>query len=63
MYNYVVTSLPAYVQENRDLIIKNFALVGGETRKRISVKTGVKKAAYINYLNLTPTFQSGAGCG
>ena len=63
MSNFVVTSLPAYVQENRDLLIKNFALVGGETRKRISVQTGVKKDEYINYLNLTPTFQSGAGCG
>ena len=62
MSNFVVTSLPAYVQENRDLLIKNFALVGGETRKRISVQTGIKKDEYINYLNLTPTFQSGA-CG
>ena len=63
MSNFVVTSLPAYVQENRDLLIKNFALVGGETRKRISVQTGIKKDEYINYLNLTPTFQSGTGCG
>lgn len=63
MSNFVVTTLPAYVQENRDLLIKNFALVGGETRKRISVQTGIKKDEYINYLNLTPTFQSGAGCG
>ena len=63
MSNFVVTSLPAYVQENRDLLIKNFALVGGETRKRISVQTGIKKDEYINYLNLTPTFQSGAVCG
>ena len=63
MSNFVVTTLPAYVQENRDLLIKNFALVGGETRKRISVQTGIKKDEYINYLNLTPTFQSGTGCG
>lgn len=63
MPNFVVTSLPAYVQENKDLLIKNFALVGGETRKRISVQTGIKKDEHINYLNLTPTFQSGAGCG
>ena len=63
MPNFVVTSLPAYVQENKDLLIKNFALVGGETRKRISVQTGSKKDEHINYLNLTPTFQSGVGCG
>ena len=63
MPNFVVTSLPAYVQDNKDLLIKNFALVGGETRKRISVQTGIKKDEHINYLNLTPTFQSGIGCG
>lgn len=63
MPNFVVTSLPAYVQDNKDLLIKNFALVGGETRKRISVQTGIKKDEHINYLNLTPTFQSGVDCG
>ena len=63
MPNFVVTSLPAYVQDNKDRLIKNFALVGGETRKRISVQTGIKKDEHINYLNLTPTFQSGVGCG
>lgn len=63
MPNFVVTSLPAYVQDNKDFLIKNFALVGGETRKRITVQTGIKKDEHINYLNLTPTFQSGVGCG
>ena len=63
MANFIVTSLPAYVQDNRDILIKNFALAGGETRRRISVQTGIKKDEYINYLNLTPTFQSGVGCG
>ena len=63
MANFIVTSLPAYVQDNRDILIKNFALAGGETRRRISVQTGIKKDEYINFLNLTPTFQSGVGCG
>ena len=63
MANFIVTSLPAYVQDNRDILIKNFALAGGETRRRISVQTGIKKDEHINYLNLTPTFQSGVGCG
>lgn len=60
---YSVTGLPAYVQENHDLLVKNFALVGAGTRSRISIQTGVKKDAYINLLNLTPTLQSGVGCG
>ena len=51
------------MQDNRDILIKNFALAGGETRRRISVQTGIKKDEYINFLNLTPTFQSGVGCG
>ena len=59
---YNVSSLPAYVQDNHDLLVKNFALVGAGTRSRISIQTGVKQSAHINLLNLTPTLQSGAGC-
>ena len=61
--NYLVSNLPAYVQENRDLIIKNFALVGAGTRKRIGLQTGVKRSAYLNYLDLGITLQDGSGCG
>lgn len=60
---FVVNTLPSYVKENRDLILKNFALVGTATRKRISLQTGVKGSAELNYLNITPTLQSGAACG
>lgn len=59
---YSVSALPAYVQDNHDLLVKNFALVGNGTRSRISIQTGIKHNAYINLLNLTPTLQSGAGC-
>lgn len=61
--NFIVSSLPAYVQTNKDIILKNFALVGTATRKRIGVQTGVKKSAYINFLDVAPTLQSGEGCG
>lgn len=62
---YNVTALPAYVQENHDLLVKNFALVGSPkgTRSRISIQTGVKKSAYINLLSLSPVLQSGEACG
>lgn len=63
MSNFVVTSLPEYVQTNQDMLLKNFALVGGGTRSRISVQTGIKKSAYVNFLELTPTLQDGFGCG
>ena len=61
--NFLVSSLPAYVQENRDLLIKNFALVGTATRTRIGLQTGIKKSAYINYLELGSVLQDGNGCG
>ena len=61
--NFVVSSLPNYVQENHDLLVKNFALVGTATRKRIGIQTGIKTSAYLNYLELAPTLQDGKGCG
>lgn len=62
--NFIVTSLPAYVQENRDMLLKNFALVGTATRSRgISIQTGIKLNAYINYMEVDPTLQDGTDCG
>ena len=61
--NFLVSSLPDYVKENRDIIVKNFALVGTATRQRIGIQTGIKKDAYLNYLNLTPVLQDGSVCG
>ena len=56
-----VSTLPAYVQDNKDLLLKNFALVGG-TRSRISIQTGVKHSAHLNFMEVAPTLQDGAGC-
>ena len=61
--NFIVSSLPAYVQENRDLLIKNFALVGTDTRRRIGRQMGIKHKAELNYLELSAVLQDGAGCG
>lgn len=61
--NFLVSSLPDYVKENRDVLIKNFALVGTATRQRIGLQTGVKKSANLNYFELGATLQDGAGCG
>ena len=60
--NFIVTSLPDYVQENRDLLLKNFGLVGGSIRNRIGIQTGVKLRENLNYLELTPTLQNGLNC-
>ena len=61
--NFLVTSLPAYVQDNQDILIKNFALVGSDTRSRIALQTGVKNDAHINILDIRPVFQDGKTCG
>lgn len=50
--NFIVTSLPAYVENNRDVLLKNFGLVGTDTRRRIGLQTGIKKSAYLNYLEV-----------
>lgn len=62
MANFEVKTLPDYVKENQDLLIKNFALVGS-TRKRISIQTGVKGSAALNFMEVDPTFQDGSNCG
>ena len=61
--NFIVTSLPAYVENNRDVLLKNFGLVGTDTRRRIGLQTGIKKSAYLNYLEVSPTLQDASGCG
>ena len=61
--NPIVSSLPDYVQTNRDLILKNFGLVGIATRQRIGIQTGIKKSAYLNFLEVEPVLQDGSDCG
>ena len=63
MPNFVTISLPKYVQENKDMLLKNFALVGGSTRSRISVQTGIKSTGRINFMEIAPVLQDGNGCG
>ena len=60
--NFIVTSLPAYVEENRDLLLKNFGLVGGSIRNRIGIQTGIKLKEHRNYLEVSPTLQDGLNC-
>jgi len=60
--NFVVESLPAYVATNKDLLLKNFALPNKGTRARCSIQTGVKKDAYINFLDMAPALADGTDC-
>ena len=62
--NFIVTSLPEYVQNNRNIFLKNFGLVGTATRLRdITIQTGVKTKEYINYIEVDPELQDGSACG
>lgn len=61
--NYLVSSLPAYVEQNRDLIIKNFALVGRDTRSRIGLRTGIKTGQKVPFLDFGIVLQDGSSCG
>lgn len=60
--NFIVTSLPNYVEENRDLLLKNFGLVGGSIRNRIGLQTGIKLKEKLNYMEISPTLQDGKDC-
>lgn len=57
---FVVSSLPDYVERNRDRIVKAMVL-GGKTLDRINVQTGIKHTGAINILNVDPTLQA-ASC-
>lgn len=60
--NFIVSSLPDYVKENRDVLIDSVA-VAGPTIDRMAKMLDVKKSAALNILEVEPTFSPGAGCG
>ena len=60
--NFIVTSLPEYVQNNRELLVNKFGLLGNGTRQRISIQTGIKGKAALNYLAMDVVLQDGADC-
>lgn len=60
--NFIVKTLPDYVEQNRDLIIKNVVLKSS-TIARIAKQTGIKTKAALHYLDVEPEFQDGKGCG
>lgn len=60
--NFIVTSLPEYVQNNREVLVNKFGLLGNGTRQRISIQTGVKGKEALNYLDLTVVLQDGTEC-
>ena len=60
--NFLVSGLSSYVEENRDLIIKDFALSNRGTRGRVGIQTGVKGTMNLHSLEVDPIIQSAADC-
>lgn len=60
--NFIVTGLPEYVNQNQAPLLRKMVL-GGKTINRIGKQLGVKTSAALNYLETSPTFQEGKGCG
>lgn len=60
--NFVVSGLTAYIEQSRDLLIKN-VVFGRGTRERISIQTGVKYKEHLHIFEVDPVFGDGSDCG
>jgi hypothetical protein len=60
---YNLSELTTYVQENRDVIIRNAVLGNGGIRNRMSIQTGIKTKEKLHPFEVNPIFQNGRGCG
>lgn len=62
MANPIVTSLPAYVEQNVEQLLSK-SVLGARTLDYIGIQTGVKTSASINLLNTSVEFGDGSTCG
>ena len=60
--NFVVSGLTAYIEQSRDLLIKNI-LFGKGSRSRMSIQTGVKYKEHLHIFAVDPVFADGSDCG
>lgn len=60
--NFVVSNLSAYVEENKDVLLKNI-MFGKGSRSRMSIQTGVKNKANLHPLDIAAVFADGSDCG
>lgn len=58
----IVSSLPAYVNQNRELI-RSTSIIGSRTAQLFTRQSGVKGSAAINLLSTSIAFGNGAACG
>ena len=60
--NFVVSGLTAYIEQSRDLLLKNI-LFGKGSRERMSIQTGVKYKEHLHIFDVDPVFGDGSDCG
>ena len=65
MAGYTVSGLTAYVEVNKDVLIKNLVLglAKGDTIKNLKKQFGIKTKERLNYLDVDPVIQDGSSCG
>lgn len=65
MAGYTVSGLTAYVEVNKDVLIKNLVLglAKGDTIRNLKKQFGIKTKERLNYLDVDPVLQDGSACG
>lgn len=60
--NFVVSGLTAYIEQSRDLLLKNI-MFGKGSRDRMTIQTGVKYKEHLHIFDVDPVFGDGSDCG
>lgn len=60
-YGYITSSLPEYVENNKEIIVKDLEASAPSIVRATHMR--VKNKAYLNYLGLDSHLQDGKGCG
>lgn len=60
--SFNVSGLSAYVQENKDQILRK-VILEGDTISKMAKQLGVKTKERLHYFSLAPVLQDGKGCG
>ena len=65
MAGYTVSGLTAYVEVNKDALIKSLVLglAKGDTIRNLKKQFGIKTKERLNYLDVDPVLQDGSACG
>ena len=62
MANNLSHTLPAYVEQNHDSLLRD-SILGAESAKMFTLQTGCKQSTALNLLQTAIQFQDGKGCG